>query len=102
MFHHNTAKLLFLCKRARPDVQTAVAFLSTRVKGPDRDDYKKLSRVMKYLRGTVNMPLTLEADSTHIVKWWVDPPDEHQACQTEAHRKAGRTLSEPRGPPQCH
>jgi hypothetical protein len=28
-FHHNTAKLLFLCKRARPDVQPAVAFLCT-------------------------------------------------------------------------
>jgi hypothetical protein len=42
MFHHNVAKLLSLCKRARPDIQTAVAFLSTRVKGPDEDDYKKL------------------------------------------------------------
>jgi len=29
MFHHNTAKLLFLCKRARPDLQTTVAFLCT-------------------------------------------------------------------------
>jgi hypothetical protein len=27
---------------------------------------------MKYLRGSINMPLTLEADSMHIVKWWVD------------------------------
>lgn len=26
-FHHNVAKLLFLCKRARPDIQTAIAFL---------------------------------------------------------------------------
>ena len=25
-FHHNMAKLLFLCKRARPDMQTVVAF----------------------------------------------------------------------------
>jgi Reverse transcriptase (RNA-dependent DNA polymerase) len=44
MFHHNTAKLLFLCKRARPDTQTAVSFLCTRVKGPDVDDYQKLRR----------------------------------------------------------
>ena len=29
LFHHNVAKLLFLCKRARPDLQTAVAFLCT-------------------------------------------------------------------------
>jgi hypothetical protein len=66
-FHHMTAKLLFLCKRARPDIQTTVAFLSTRVKGPDTDDYKKLRRVIQYLRGTQDMPLTLEADDTRVV-----------------------------------
>jgi hypothetical protein len=72
LFHSMTAKLLFLCKRARPDIQTAVAFLTTRVKRPDTDDYKKLTRVIKYLRGTPNLALTLEADNTHIIKWWVD------------------------------
>jgi hypothetical protein len=72
LYHHLTAKLLFLCKRARPELQTAVAFLTTRVKRPDADDYKKLCRVIKYLRGTPNLPLTLEADDTHIIKWWVD------------------------------
>ena len=54
MFHHNVAKLLFLYKRARPEIQTAVAFLCTRVKGPDTDDYKKLARIMKYLRSTIH------------------------------------------------
>ena len=39
-FHHMTAKALFLAKRARPDIQTAVSFLCTRVKRPDEDDYK--------------------------------------------------------------
>jgi hypothetical protein len=72
LFHHNVAKLLFLCKRARPDLQTAVAFLTTRVKDPDVDDYKKLRRTMGYLRGTLQMPMTLEADNAHNVKWWVD------------------------------
>jgi hypothetical protein len=28
-YHHLTAKLLYLCKRARPDLQTAVSFLTT-------------------------------------------------------------------------
>ena len=52
IFHHITAQLLFLSKRARPDVQTAVAFLTTRVTRPDIHDWKKLGRVIKYLRET--------------------------------------------------
>jgi hypothetical protein len=71
-FHHYVAKPLFLCKRARPDIQTAVAFLTTRVKAPDQDGYKKLSRVLKYLRGTQDMSLTLEADNMAVTKWCVD------------------------------
>ena len=40
-FHHTTAKLLFL-SRIRRDIQTTVAFLTTRVKRPDNDDWGKL------------------------------------------------------------
>ena len=38
--HTTAAKLLFLCKRGRPDIQTAVAFLCTRVRKPTSDDEK--------------------------------------------------------------
>lgn len=65
------AKLLFLCKRARPDVQTAVDFLCTRVKQPDEDDWKKLRRCMAYLRGTQEMITTLSME-TNILKVWID------------------------------
>ena len=41
-FHYNTVKLLFLCKRTRPNTQTAVAFLCTRVQKPDANAYKEL------------------------------------------------------------
>ena len=27
---------------------------------------------MQYLRNTTEMPLTLRADGTNIVKWWID------------------------------
>jgi hypothetical protein len=40
-FHWTTAQLLFLSGRARRDIQTAVAFLTTRVKQPDEDDWGK-------------------------------------------------------------
>jgi hypothetical protein len=72
VYHHVVAKALFLCKRARPDLQTAVAFLCTRVKEPDVDDKKKLRRMMQYLRATRGLVLTLEADNLQVVKWWVD------------------------------
>jgi hypothetical protein len=42
------------------------------VRAPDEDDYKKLSDVMKYLRGSIDKILMLEADAMHLVKWWVD------------------------------
>ena len=41
-FHSVVAQLLFLCNRARQDIQVAVAFLTTRVKKPDVDDWGKL------------------------------------------------------------
>ena len=45
ILHHNlVARGSFLCKRARPDISTAIAFLSTRVSQPDVDDWKKLNR----------------------------------------------------------
>ena len=56
-FHRNVARLIFLSKRARPDIQTAIAFLCTRVKLPDIDDNKKLGRVMQYLGDTICLPL---------------------------------------------
>jgi hypothetical protein len=35
-FHRTVAQLLFMLTRARRDIQTAVAFLTTRVKNPSR------------------------------------------------------------------
>ena len=71
-FHNIVAKTLYATKRARPDTCTAIAFLTTRVRAPDKDDWMKLSHLMKYLRGTRNLPLILSADGSGIMKWWVD------------------------------
>ncbi len=43
VFHCTVTQLLFMLTRARQDIQTAVAFLSTRVKSPDKDDWEKLN-----------------------------------------------------------
>ena len=40
VFRHNMVELFFLSKSARPDIQTPVAFLCTRVTQLDIDDNK--------------------------------------------------------------
>jgi hypothetical protein len=71
-FHTLVAKTLYATKRARPDTCTAVTYLTTRVREPDTNDWKKLSHMIKYLRGTKTLPLVLSASGTGILKWWVD------------------------------
>ena len=71
-FHHTVAQLLFMSTRARRDIQTAVAFLTTRVKSPDEDDWGKLKRVLKYLNGTKHLKLTLSVENLGVLKWYVD------------------------------
>jgi hypothetical protein len=71
-FHNTVAKGLFLCKRARLDLQTTIAYLSTRVKEPDEDDWKKLMRMMRYLNKTKDLVRTMKADKMSVIKWYVD------------------------------
>ena len=49
VFHNFVAKCLFATKKARPDIHTAVAFLTTRVREPDEDDWKKLQCLIRYI-----------------------------------------------------
>ena len=71
-FHNLVAKTLYTTKRARPDTSTAIAFLTTRVREPDTEDWAKLTHLMKYLRGTKELPLILSANKSGIMKWYVD------------------------------
>jgi Reverse transcriptase (RNA-dependent DNA polymerase) len=72
VFHTFVAKGLFLCKRARPDIQPAIAFLSTRVKAPGEQDWLKLVKMMNFLNGTKDDVLTLCSDDTFNIIWYVD------------------------------
>ena len=59
-FHSDVAKLLYLAKRTRGQILTAVSHLSGRVKGPTDDDQRKLDRVFAYLSGTVDEVMHLK------------------------------------------
>ena len=90
IFHTYVAKLLFVSKRGRPDIQVAIAFLSTRVTIPDTDDWKKLVRLMRYINATLQLVLTVSVDCFNAIKWWVDVSyATHHNCQSHT----GGTMS---------
>jgi hypothetical protein len=62
-FHSTVAKLLYLAKRARPDILTVVTYLCTRVQHATVEDERKLGRVLGYLKGTVERTLLLKRAS---------------------------------------
>jgi succinate dehydrogenase flavin-adding protein (antitoxin of CptAB toxin-antitoxin module) len=80
-FHATVAKLLFLCKRGRPDIQTAIAFLCTRVQQLTKRDFNKLSRVIN----TSDMQLTscsasVRTTSTSSNGGWTPPTAYTMTC----------------------
>ena len=67
------AKLLFLSKRAQPDIQLTIAFLTTRVQNPEDGHLKKLRRVLNYLDIIIHsVKLYLKVNDLNAVHWWVD------------------------------
>ena len=70
--HQLVAKILFDTKQVRTDTCTAISFLTTRAREPENDDWAKLVHIMKYIRGTSNLPLILSDTRSGILKWWID------------------------------
>ncbi|KAA8494658.1 Transcription initiation factor TFIID subunit 5 [Porphyridium purpureum] len=78
-FHSATAKVLYLAKRIRPDLLTAVAFLATRVQAPGENDRAKLTRLLRYLNKTRDMRLELGTG------WVADEREPDCASHAEPH-----------------
>jgi len=49
-----------------------VAFLTTGVKHPDKDDWGKLKQVLKYLNGIRYLKLKLSMDNLGMLRWYVE------------------------------
>ena len=71
-FHSGVAKILYLAKRIRPDMLTAVSFLTRRVNFPSIQDLTKFSRLIKYLRYSKDLGICLEATVNLQVLAYVD------------------------------
>jgi hypothetical protein len=72
-FHRLVAMLLYLAKRAKPEILTTVAYLATRVTKCDADDVEKLIRLVKYVRGTRESGIVLRPGTLGVqVRLYVD------------------------------
>ena len=72
LYHKIVMQLQYLSQRARPDLRTAVSFMCKRVTKPDEDDWKKLTRAMRYLQATISLKLRLAADGSGNIEWYID------------------------------
>ena len=72
LFHKIVMKGMFLCKRARSDISPGIGLLASRVKEPTEQDWNKLVRLLAFLKGTRNDVLTLEADDSQELAWYID------------------------------
>ena len=71
-FHSVTAKVLWISQRSPPDLDTAVLFLCTRVKQPTKEDWRKLHRVICFLKATRNDKQIIRMDDLWSLRTWID------------------------------
>ena len=71
-FHSIVAKLLYISSRARSDISPTIAFLCTRVASPTVQDWLKLKRLIRYLKGTTHLNATLGGGDLTTLRTWVD------------------------------
>ena len=67
-----TAKLLFIMKRGRPDVETTISYLMTRVSKSNEKDWEKLKRCLGFIKGTRDDLRVIGADNLEDLCIWVD------------------------------
>ena len=66
------AKSLYVAKRARLDIMTAILFLAKQVKVPNHGDWEKLEHMIRYLLFTKELPLILSANNSDSLYWYAD------------------------------
>jgi hypothetical protein len=72
IFHTFVMKYMFLCKRDRQDIQPGIAFLTTRVSDSNENDWKKLIKIIKFLKRAQDVVTTITMEYSKTIKWYID------------------------------
>ena len=62
-------KGMFLVKRARPDLEPGLGFISSRVRASTQQDWSTLLKLMSFMLGTKDEVLTLSVNDSNILHW---------------------------------
>jgi len=65
-------QLLYITKQERPGLEIAIRWLCTRVTNSDEGDWKKLRRVLAYVKYTIYVAKIIGASSLQEIYIWVD------------------------------
>ena len=71
-FHSVVAKLLFIAKRARPDVDPTIQFLYTRVSKSTIEEWGKFKRCLQFLNSTIDEVRIISVESLIDVYTLID------------------------------
>ena len=63
---------MMMIKRARPDIETLISFLSTRVSKSTVDDWNKLKRGLTFVKNTIDEARIIGAQSLTDLYTWID------------------------------
>ena len=72
VFHTCVAKVIFIGKRSRPDIQPTISILSSCVRAPTVQALEKLVILCKYLNCTNDLCLVFSIDDMKVIKWFID------------------------------
>ena len=72
VFHSVTAKLLWVEKRSRPDIELVISFLCTQISCCTEEDWGKLKRLLRFLNQTIDDERIMGADDLLSLLTWID------------------------------
>eukprot|EP00957_Ditylum_brightwellii_P016061 1210175-Ditylum_brightwellii.AAC.1 len=72
IFHTFLMRAMSVTKRGQPNINPGISFLFTRTQNPNESDWKKLLKLLWFIEGTIDNILTLEADDSQTLTWYVD------------------------------
>jgi hypothetical protein len=72
LFHRMAAKLLYLAKRARPDISLATHYLCTKTRNPSFRDIEKLEHLLGYLMATISRARIIDSSEFKRLQVYVD------------------------------